>query len=227
MSSFVLVGNGEFQAGMTTVDRAILERGVYRPCRVAILPTAAAPYRPEIAMSHAIRHFATLGAEPRPVMVLTRSDAENHFLAEPLSGVDVIYLAGGDPWYLLNTLASTPVWDMIMEQYALGRMVVGSGAGAMVLGDIMPHHDQPEWKPALGLASGMGIITNLAERRHDEVEALWGALPQGYTMLSIDPETGMVVDRERKTADVVGAGRVMLFGDAESHEYTAPAVIQW
>jgi cyanophycinase len=227
MGIFALAGGAEFEPAMSALDQAILRRVVYQQCRVAILPTAVAPYRPDLAVLNAVRHFTSLGAEVRPVMVLTRSDAENYGLAEQLNGVDVIYLAGGDPWYLQNTLEATPVWDMIMEQYALGRIVVGSSAGAMVMGDVMWQREQALWKSAFGLAGGIGVLAHLDEASKERVESLWGALPHGFTMIGIDTSTGLIVDSERGTAEVVGVGGVTLFGAQEAIRYNAPTTFEW
>lgn len=227
MGIFVLAGGAEFQPAMATLDQVILRRVVYQQCRVAILPTAVAPYRPDLAMLNAVRHFTSLGAEPRPVMVLTRSDAENHVMAEQLAGVDVIYLAGGDPWYLQTTLEDTPVWDMIMEQYALGRIIAGSSAGAMVMGEIMRQREKPIWKSGMGLASRIGVLAHLDEAKKEQVEALWEVLPQGYLMAGLDTSTGIIVDTERGTAEVAGTGGVTLFNDYEALRYTAPTTLLW
>lgn len=227
MGIFVLAGGAEFQPAMAPLDQAILRRVVYQQCRVAILPTAVAPYRPDLAMLNAVRHFTALGAEARPVMVLTRSDAENYHIAEQLTGVDVIYLAGGDPWYLQNTLEYTPVWDMIMEQFALGRIIVGSSAGAMVMGDIIRQREQPIWKSGLGLARGIGVLAHLDEAKKEQVEALWEVLPPGHMMAGVDTSTGIIVDTERGTAEVAGVGGVTLFSDYEALRYTAPTILAW
>lgn len=227
MGIFVLAGGAEFQPAMSTLDQTILQRVVYRHCRVAILPTAVAPYRPDLAVLNAVRHFTQLGAEAQPVMVLTRSDAENPALAEQLAGVDMIYLAGGDPWYLQTTLEDTPVWDMVMEQFALGRIIAGSSAGAMVMCEIMRQRDQPQWKSGLGLAWGVGVLPHFEEAEREQVEALWGALPQGYVMAGVDSSTGLIVDTERGSAEVAGVGGVTLFGDADAIRYTAPTTFSW
>lgn len=227
MGIFALAGGAEFEPAMKALDQAILRRVVYQECRIAILPTAVAPYRPDLAVLNAVRHFTELGAQAHPVMVLTRSDAENPQLAEQLNGVDVIYLAGGDPWYLQNTLEATPVWDMIMEQYALGRIVVGSSAGAMVMGDVIWQREQTAWKSAFGLAGGIGVLAHLEEAPTERIEALWGALPHGFTMLGLDTSTGIIVDTARATAEVVGAGGVTLFGTQDAVRYNAPATFEW
>jgi cyanophycinase len=224
---FVLAGGAEFQPAMTTLDQAILRRVVYQQCRVAMLPTAVAPYRPDLATLNAVRHFTQLGAEVHPVMVLTRSDAENPLLAEQLAGVDMIYLAGGDPWYLQTTLEYTPVWDMIMEQYALGRIIAGSSAGAMVMCELMRQRDHSVWKPGLGLVRGIGVLPHLEEAEKETVESLWGALPRRYGMIGIDASTGIIVDTERGIAEVAGVGGVTLFGEDEAVRYDAPMTFAW
>lgn len=227
MGIFVLAGGAEFRPAMVALDQAVLQRVDKQSCRIAILPTAVAPYRPDLAILNAVRHFTTLGVEARPVPVLTRSDAENFHMAEQLTDVEIIYLAGGDPWYLLTTLKDTPVWDMIMEQYALGCIIVGSSAGAMVMGDLIRQRDQPHWKQGLGLARRIGVFAHFDEATWEQVEALRAVLPPGHGMVGVDTSTGIIVDTERGVAEVAGVGAVTLFSDGEVVRYNAPATFVW
>ncbi len=226
MGVLVLAGGGEFRDAMELVDHAMLARVSRSPCRVAILPTAVAPYRPDLAIMNAVRHFTALGAEPRPVMVLTRGDAENPVFAAQLEEVDIIYLAGGDPWYLQNTLEFTPVWDAIVSHYDNGGIVAGSSAGAMVLGSVMWQRDGALWKHGLGLAGNIGVLAHLEEAGDERVEALWDALPAGVTMLGLESSTGIVIDTRDQQADIVGEGGVVILGN-EGVRYEAPSVIHW
>ena len=99
-----LVGGNEFRPGCERGDRAVLAAtGAERP-RVVILPTAAAHYNPSKAASNGVRYFSDLGAEASPLMVLGKEEAGDEALLAPVDTADVIYLSGGDPGHLLETL---------------------------------------------------------------------------------------------------------------------------
>lgn len=226
MGILVLAGGGEFRSSMELVDHAMLARAKRTPCRVGILPTAVAPYRPDLAIMNAVRHFTALGAESHPIMALTRGDAENPVFATQLEDLDVVYIAGGDPWYLQNTLEYTPVWDALVRHYENGGIVAGSSAGAMILGAVMWQRDGALWKHSLGLAGNIGILAHLEEAGNARVESLWNALPAGITMIGLDSSTGIIVDTDARQADIVGQGGVVIL-NAEGVRYEAPSVIRW
>src|SRR5579875_2862711 len=108
--SVALAGSGEFLPVMEPVDRALLEG---RPPRAAFLPTAAALEGDERVgywLDLGERHFAAMGVEPVPVDVRTRDDAHDPELVARLEGVGLVYLSGGSPRHLADTLRDTPMW---------------------------------------------------------------------------------------------------------------------
>src|SRR5437588_12078338 len=87
-----LVGSGEFLPAMEPVDAALLAG---RPTRAVFLPTAAGPEGPE-RVDYWLRlgadHYRRLGAEPVPLAVLDRSDADDPALAAQVAGAGLVYL---------------------------------------------------------------------------------------------------------------------------------------
>lgn len=51
-----------------------------------------------------------------------------------LAAYDLVYLAGGNPYYLLQRVRATEADSVLEEMIAAGRPVIGSSAGALLLG---------------------------------------------------------------------------------------------
>ena len=104
-----LVGAGEYLQGMLPVDKKLLERINGTP-RVVVLPTASAPDGegvPERWASMGVEHFAQLGVNAEPVMLLNRKDADNADISAQIADANFIYFSGGKPRFLLETLQGT------------------------------------------------------------------------------------------------------------------------
>src|SRR5713101_1637936 len=112
-----LVGSGEFLEPIEPLDRELLARLNGTP-QVAILPTASALDGPEVPERWAqmgIKHFDRLGVSAEAVMLLTREEAESAELASRIAAANFVYLSGGKPQYLLDTLRDTACWHAIVD----------------------------------------------------------------------------------------------------------------
>jgi cyanophycinase len=192
-----LVGSGEFTRAMEEVDRDLL-RG--RPGRVVFLPTAAAQegekrlrYWVDLGKSH----YRRLGVEAVPLMVRRREDAEDAGLAAQVAGAGLVYLSGGDPAYLANTLRDTAVGDAIKRAWEAGAAVAGCSAGAMALTEQAPNLRDRNNPPAAGL----GFVTDVVVLPHFDRMEQWlpgatdlalASAPPGYSVLGIDEDTAVV-----------------------------------
>ena len=108
-----LVGSGEYLPVLEFLERALITG---RPPRYAQLATAAAPEGPaSLARWHALGADAArrLGVEQVVVPVGTRADANDRQNAQLVAGAGLIYLSGGSPGYLTETLRGTRVWASI------------------------------------------------------------------------------------------------------------------
>ena len=151
-----LVGGDEFRAGCVDMDRAILDAaGKERPV-VLIVPTAAAFERPDLAANNGVRHFAALGADASALMALNGDDANDSDMATRVKGADLIYLTGGNPAHLLDTLRDSRLLDAILNELERGAILAGSSAGAMVMGSWMRFRGG--WSEALGIADGVATL---------------------------------------------------------------------
>src|SRR5579859_5914013 len=157
---------------MAPIDSILLHE-LPHPRRVVIVPTASAPDGPGVPERWAkmgVDHFMILGAKAEAVMVLTRSDAENANLAARIAAANFVYLSGGKPRYLVDTLRDTACWRAIAGIYAAGGVVAGCSAGAMALAEQMVGFprmsDFPRvWStvPGLALAPGFAVVPHFDE----------------------------------------------------------------
>ena len=202
-----LVGGDEFRSGCESMDAAILaETGKPRP-EVLIVPTAAAFENPARAADNGVRHFESLGAAASPLMVLNHNDAMDAGIAAEVEGADLVYLTGGNPAHLLETLQDSLLLDSIRGRLESGGILAGSSAGAMVMGSWMRFR---KWRRTLGIASG---IATLPHHERADPDAVLGELESAPDDLSavfgIDGRAGALSGPDGWTA--LGAGRVTVY----------------
>ena len=123
---------------------------------VLIVPTAAAFENPARAADNGVRHFRALGADASPLMVLDHDDAMDAGIAAEVESADVVYLTGGNPAHLLDTLRDSLLLDAIRHRLENGGILAGSSAGAMVMGSWMRFRG--EWTRTLGMAEGIATL---------------------------------------------------------------------
>jgi cyanophycinase len=221
MGTIALVGGDEFRPNCMAMDREILRRVGKLTPRVLILPTAAANEEPGAAAANGVRHFQSLGLEAAALMVVTRADAENDALAARVKDADVIYLTGGDPAYLLETLRHSAVWSAIERLYRQGGAVIGSSAGAMALGAQMRYGPR-EWVPGLGLAPRVAVLPHHERCAEEEAHDLREALPSGLVLLGI-AAAAACINAGNGAWQVAGEGSVCVYGEYSADRYTTGA----
>lgn len=141
------------------VERALLEG---RPPRYVQLATAAAPEGPSsLARWHALGKAAAerIGVEQVVVPVADRDDADDPANAALVAGAGLVYLSGGNPSFLTETLRGTRVWAAILQAWQAGAALAGCSAGAMALSAGFPGFRRP-WRssPGLGLVPVARVV---------------------------------------------------------------------
>ncbi|MCX5916139.1 MAG: Type 1 glutamine amidotransferase-like domain-containing protein, partial [Deltaproteobacteria bacterium] len=164
----VLVGGNEFRPECEPMDRGIMARLGPKP-RVVILPTAAARENPALAAEKGVGYFQRLGAVAEATMVVDPATAQDGKWLALIQNADLVYLAGGDPVHLLETLGNSPAWEAALGVWKSGRALAGSSAGAMVLGGRM-------WAPGQGWRQGLGLLPGIAViPHHSRLAEVWKA----------------------------------------------------
>jgi cyanophycinase len=201
-----LVGGGEFRRNCRPVDRALLARLGKRP-KVVILPTAAARENPSLAGENGVRYFHHLGVQAEAAMVIDAETARQPALASQVKNADLIYFTGGDPVYLLETMRDSLAWKAAQKVLQRDRILVGSSAGAMILGEQM-------WAPSDGWREGLGLVRHIAViPHHASLASRWNAarmrasLPEGVILVGIDEATALAGPPWR----VLGPGEVAVY----------------
>lgn len=194
MAGFVILAGGhEVRPGCEPMDRRVVAAAGGRDARVVFLPTAVAAYDPHGSMLGAVAYFASLGVEARGVPVLTREDAERAQYADAVREATLVYLGGGDPAHLLETLRGTAVWRAMLDVYERGGVVGGSSAGAMVVCEwvALP----PDWtakRTGLALVGNALVMPHYRPSRLGQLQDRARALPDGVTILGIPEQSGLL-----------------------------------
>jgi cyanophycinase-like exopeptidase len=209
---------------MEEIDRALLDG---RPQRVVFLPTAAAPEGPE-RVGYWVRlgteHYRRMGVDSDALPVFDRTDADRPDLAARVADAGLVYLSGGNPAYLTDTLRDTEVWRAITGAFESGTALAGCSAGAIALSAFV----RDRFTPDAPLRPALGIVPNLAVLPHFDrlqrfapqlADAVSTQLPSGSRLVGVDEDTALVGGPDRWR--VMGRQRVWLLRkDAEplAHE---------
>ena len=207
----LLAGGAEFGGQMSEPDLRAIELAGGFDAPICIIPTAAAPDRNhKRAGSNGIRWFQSLGAgNVFTADVIDSVSADDSTLAASIRTSSLIYLPGGFPRHLAETLANSACWRAALDAYEQGAVIAGSSAGAMVLCEY--YYDPYEKK----LLRGLNLIPNACVLPHHNtfgkswVGQLTQALPDA-TLIGIDERTGMI-NNGNHIWQVFGAGDVNLY----------------
>jgi cyanophycinase len=207
----LLEGGAEFGGSMSEPDLRAIELAGGLGVAICIIPTAAAPdHNHTRAGSNGIRWFKSLGAtHVFSLDIIDRQSANDSSFAASIRQAGLIYLLGGFPRHLGETLAHSACWDAALDAYEQGTVIAGSSAGAMVLCE---HYFDPNEKKLL---PGLNLIPNACVLpHHNKYGRAWevqvrNVLPHA-TLLGIDERTGMINDADGKWT-VHGVGGVTVY----------------
>jgi cyanophycinase-like exopeptidase len=212
-----LHGGGEYVTGDEAAMDALIGAAVEAAARegpgtvprILIVPTAAARQRPELAAGHGERAFAAAASRSRVSVeigvagILTRGDAADPRVVEPLGAAHLVHLPGGDPDLIPMTLRDTPAWAAMRRAYDGAAVLAGASAGAMALAGRC-------WTPG-GPVDGLGLLPGFAVLPHDGPGRLerWRRAADGVAWLALAEQT-LVLGRPGGTWTVAGRGRARL-----------------
>jgi cyanophycinase len=195
MGYLLLEGGAEFGGKMREPDLKAVELAGGVEALICIIPAAAAPdHNHQRAGTNGIRWFQSLGA--RNVLslpLIDKSSANDGGIAQSLRQAKLVYLLGGFPHYLGQTLKETLAWRAVLDAYRNGAVIAGSSAGAMV---ICGYYYDPK---TAQIHKGLGLLPNsLVLPHHDTFGKSWAPKLQkllpAVTLIGIDEQTGMLND---------------------------------
>lgn len=153
--SLALVGSGEYLPAMASLEQSLIQDGVKngKKERFIQIPTAAGQesadriaFWRELGRAQGER----LGVEVEFLEILSKQDAQDKELASVIADSALIYLSGGDPHHLADSLAGTPVLGAIYQGWASGSSIAGCSAGAMALSTHIPNFRFSKKSPTPG-----------------------------------------------------------------------------
>ena len=219
MGILLLEGGAEFGGRMSEPDLRAIELAGGFDTPICIIPTAAAPdNNHKRAGDNGVRWFQSLGAKNVfAVDVIDSASANDSSLAASIRTSRLIYLLGGFPRYLGETLASSVCWHAALDAYEQGAVIAGSSAGAMVLCE---HNYDPYEKKLL---RGLNLIPNACVLpHHNNFGKMWAPqlaqLLPNAALIGIDERTGMI-DEGNGEWRIYGAGKIELYrgGQVQGH----------
>lgn len=221
-----LVGSGEYLPVMQAFEAELISRGPSK--KYVQLPTAAGresesrlDYWKRIGREQADR----MGAEQVFLPIFKRDDAMNADYAALVDNAGLIYLSGGDPHYLAESLIGTPVWQAIERNWRAGSSLAGCSAGAMAFGSDIPHFRKMKAEGSLGL----GLLPEIRTIPHynkffgwipDAAAQLFLKAPDHIRIVGIDENTAMWSDDCEKWS-VAGEASVHLLNGEVKGRYNS------
>jgi len=191
--AFAFLGSGEFEPWTAEVDRWLLER-------------AEGDEVFDGWASKGLAHYRELGVPARVAPVRTREDADREDVVAMLRETSVVFVSGGNPWYLAETLRGSAFCRALYERLDDGLAYAGCSAGVACLTETTYDTAADEmrsgeiWKPGLGYARDVLFAP------HWDVLDTWVPDAQAFIVASVGPgETLVAIDED--TA-IVGDGRV-------------------
>ena len=223
-----LPGDEPFLAALLELAAAKVGMGVL--IRVAIVPTAAARGRPDLAAANGVAAFERVAGvlgidiDAVEVRVIDAASAAGDDLAAQLEQADVIHLPGGEPDLIPAILPGSSAWAGVRRAHQAGAVLAGASAGAMALATWC-------WTPAGG-APGLGIVPGLLVVPHadhaswsDAFERFGGWAPAGLGALGLAEQTGVIAEdlTEDLTAGPIDrdAGRIIRWS------IVGPGEVRW
>ncbi len=224
--TLALVGSGEYLPVMAELESSLIQSGP--SLRYVQLATAAGQ-----ESSERLRYWERIGKEQADrigaqqvfLPIFTREDAMRIDFAEKIQGAGLIYLSGGDPHYLAQTLIGTPVWDAIIASWKSGSSLAGCSAGAMAFGPDIPHFRKMKETGDIGF----GLLPHIRVIPHynkffkwipDSAAQLFLKAPEGVRIVGIDESTAIVTNN-LKVWNIYGEGHVHLLNGRNAGKYPA------
>ena len=231
LGSLALVGSGEYLIQMLELESSLIQDGIKngKKARFIQIPTAAGQesldrikYWKELGRAQGER----LGVEVEFLEILDREHALDQQIASLISDSALIYLSGGDPHHLAESLINTPVLDAIYQGWASGSSLAGCSAGAMALSTQIPNFRLSKKSPTPGfnLLPRVRVIPHFDRFFRwipESAAKLLMSAPDETILIGIDELTALVNRSGEDDWQVIGSGLVHILSGAPSAQLAA------
>lgn len=213
-------GGAEFGGQMAEPDKRALELAGGLNAQVSIIPTAAVPdNNHQHAGQFGVRWFRHLGAKQVTLLpLIDRASANQLTLATALRESRLIYLLGGFPHYLAQTLAGSLSWQAMLEAYDASAVIGGSSAGAMIL---CQHYYDPDTQR---IVEGLNLVPRACLVPHHNTfgkrwaSSLAPSVPDDV-IVGVDEQTGLINDGAAGEWSVLGKGTATVYKGGRTKTY--------
>jgi cyanophycinase len=204
--------------------------------RIAVIPTASSV--PDEVGPEQAAELEDAGAGEAFPLRATAETARDPATRDALEGVTGIFFSGGDQSRLTRALLDTPLLDRLHQVYAEGGVVVGTSAGAAVMGPLMITGDEKSPPPkgdeafssiladnvltTPGLAFLPGVVVDqhfVARKRLNRLVAVVLENPE-LLGVGID-ESAAILVRPDRTFEVLGRSQVVVLDASGAREVSA------
>lgn len=238
-----VMGSGETAPTMVTTHRMLASK-LPKSARAVLLdtPYGFQENAPELA-SKAVEYFQTSINLDLEVAGLTEIIGADSLSVErglqKVADADYVFAGPGSPTYALRQWSGTPLAGLLGKKLRDGGIVTFASAAALTLGqftlpvyEIYKVGEDPRWLDGLNILGEIGVNValiphyNNAEGGHHDtrfcymgerrLSMLERELPADVFVLGVDEHTGMVIDLDTETVNVVGKGVVTIRIQGES-----------
>ncbi len=238
-----VMGSGETAPTMVTTHRMLASK-LQKPARAVLLdtPYGFQENAPELA-TKAVEYFQTSINLELEVAGLTEIIGADSLTVErglqKVADAHYVFAGPGSPTYALRQWSGTPLAGLLNKKLRDGGIVTFASAAALTLGrftlpvyEIYKVGEDPRWLDGLNILGEIGVNValiphyNNAEGGHHDtrfcymgerrLSMLERELPDNVYVLGVDEHTGMVIDLDTQTVNVVGKGVVTIRVHGES-----------
>ncbi len=232
-----VMGSGETAPTMVTTHRMLASK-LQKPARAVLLdtPYGFQENAPELA-TKAVEYFQTSINLELEVAGLTEIIGADALAVErglqKVADADYVFAGPGSPTYALRQWSGTPLAGLLNKKLRDGGIVTFASAAALTLGrftlpvyEIYKVGEDPRWLDGLNILGEIGVNValiphyNNAEGGHHDtrfcymgerrLSMLEREMPADVYVLGVDEHTGMVIDLDTETVNVVGKGVVTI-----------------
>lgn len=246
-----IIGSGETSPTMVKTHRQLIGRLSQPNAVVLDTPYGFQENAPELAL-RAVEYFdVSVNTAISPLGLTRMIGADALAVQQGLSALtdaDYVFAGPGSPTYALRQWKNTQVSHILHEKLQRGGIVTFASAAALTLGtrtvpvyEIYKCGEEPYWLEGLNLLGEFGIPAvviphyNNAEGGHHDtrfcylgetrLNMLEQQLDDGEYVLGVDEHTGIVIDLNERTAEVVGNGVVTLRVKGNSTTFASGEVL--
>ena len=155
-------------------------------------------------------------AKVEALPVIDRASANDKVFASTIANANVVYLSGGKPNYLYDTLKGSLAWEAVLSVLDGGGLLAGCSAGAMVLGE--KFFGFPGLKTGFNFLPRVTVIPHFDEIPAYVIKSVKALAGKDLTVLGIEGNTALVCSGEHY--EVLGSGGVVVWNRSGKTRYT-------